>query len=251
MLDVIELITFQSPPAPCPYLPDETASLVYRIVSALTSRSYQELLARGWRRFGSNLFRPACPRCVKCRSLRVPVERFRPSRSQRRLAARSSGLRMIVQWPTITDRHLALYNAYHEDMRRRRGWPGQEMTAETYEMAFLAEIGDFAREFLYFDGNRLIGVGLVDVLPDALSSVYFYHDPEYRARGLGVFSILQEIEFARGQGIRHQYLGYWIAECQSMAYKSQYGPHEILEGLPADDEPPVWREPFASAQAPT
>jgi arginine-tRNA-protein transferase len=148
-----------------------------------------------------------------------------------------------VRAPTITGQHLALYNAYHSDMHERRGWARQTISADHYESTYVLGGGGCGREFLYLEGDTLIGVALVDVLPQALSSVYFFHDPRYRARGLGVFSILKQLEFARSRGIPHQYLGYWNAECQSLAYKSSFRPHEILQGYPSAEEMPGWNEP--------
>ena len=237
---MIDLIRFRTPLYTCSYLPYEIASLEYRILAGVTACSYQELLRRGWRRFGEDFFRPACPRCVKCRSLRVNVDEFMPSRSQRRTLQHNSQIRVVVQSPTVTMEHLRLYNAYHEDMHRRRDWRRQTMTEESYEQTFLAGDNGFAREFLYLDEDRLVGVGLVDMVADALSSVYFFHDPRLRSKALGVFSILHELQFAKEQGLRYQYLGYWISECQSMSYKAQYRPHEILQQYPADDEEPTW-----------
>jgi len=56
----------------------------------MTAEAYRELLRRGWRRFGLDFFRPACPRCVKCRSLRIDVPEFKPSSSQQRNLRRNS-----------------------------------------------------------------------------------------------------------------------------------------------------------------
>jgi arginine-tRNA-protein transferase len=242
-LNIIELDRYVTHPGTCSYLPDETSMFSYRVILDLSPEAYLDLLSRGWRRFGWQFFRPSCQACSKCRSLRIPVDRFRPSRSQRRTLRRNEGIRMIERTPTITAEHLRLYNAYHADMHGRRGWPIQTISAELYESSFVRGGGGGAREFLYLEGDTLIGVALVDVLPQALSSVYFFHDPRYRARGLGVFSILRQLEFARNRGIPHQYLGYWIAECQSMSYKSQFRPHELLERYPSEDESPLWREP--------
>ena len=58
---------------------------------------------------------------------------------------------------------------------------------------------------------------------------------------LGVASVLFEIEWARSRNRPHVYLGYRIAGCPSTAYKSQYLPHELLEGRPELADPPVWR----------
>lgn len=55
-----ELQRFSTPPYGCMYLPTETASLTYRIIRDLTPQQYNELLRRGWRRFGCEFFRPAC-----------------------------------------------------------------------------------------------------------------------------------------------------------------------------------------------
>jgi arginine-tRNA-protein transferase len=242
-LPLTDLIRYKTPPYPCPYLPFEIASLDYRILVRATAQAYQDLLRRGWRRFGDNFFRPACSHCLKCRSLRINVDEFKPSRSQRRNLQHNSQIRVVVQAPTVTPDHLRLYRAYHEDMHYRRGWPLYAVTEARYHESFLAGDHDFAREFLYFDGEQLVGVGLADVVADALSSVYFFNDPAWRPRALGVFSILQQLRFAQEHGLRYQYLGYWIAESQSMSYKSRYRPHEILLQYPADDEEPIWRQP--------
>ncbi len=61
-------------------------------------------------------------------------------------------------------------------------------------------------------------------------------------------AVLAQIELARTLGISHHYLGYWVEDCQSMAYKSQYRPHELLARHPADDEEPEW---IAQEEQPT
>lgn len=239
--EVLEAARFQTPPYPCSYLPRETARLDYRILLHISPAAYEDLLRRGWRRFGREFFRPACQACQQCRSLRIPVEDFTCSRSQRRCLQRNESVRVMVQPPTCSPEHVRLYNAYHADMHVRKGWPWREITAFAYEQTFVQGGEGFAREFLYWEEDQLVGIGLADVLPTALSSVYFFHDPQLRSRGLGVFSILQQLRFCQQHGLRHQYLGYWVAGCDSMAYKSHYRPHELLRHFPADDEVPDWR----------
>lgn len=237
---LIELNRFQTLPFDCSYLPGETERLDYRFVAIISADAYAHLLARGWRRFGRALFRPVCPSCAKCRSLRVLVSQFHPSESQRRNLRHNQDLELIVQAPTLTSDHLRVYNNYRLDMHARRGWPVDPMTDTEYRRTYVDNPGDFAREFLFFDKSKLVGVGLADVLPGSLSSISFFHDPAYRRDALGVFAVLKQLQFARDHGLTHHYLGYWISECQSMAYKNQYRPHEILQRFPADHEEPVW-----------
>ena len=44
-------------------------------------------------------------------------------------------------------------------------------------------------EWCYYLGDRLVGVGYVDVLPDGLSAIYFFYDPDERDRSLGTFNV--------------------------------------------------------------
>jgi arginine-tRNA-protein transferase len=229
------------PPRACSYLPEETASLEYRIVGPLTAARYAGLLRRGWRRHGRVVFRPRCPRCRLCRSLRVPVNEFRSSKSQRRTLKRNSGLDVQLCRTEVSDRHVELFNAYHADMSERRGWRPVSTTPEEYYASFLSGEYAFERELRYFAEGVLIGIGLVDIVPSGLSSIYFYHDPALRGSAVGVFSILTEIDVCRQLGIEFLYLGYWISRCPSMAYKADYRPHELLEEYVGDRDEPVWR----------
>jgi arginyl-tRNA--protein-N-Asp/Glu arginylyltransferase len=239
-LEFVTLARFTTPPSRCGYLPTARASLEYRVLVDVTAAQHVALLARGWRRFGGEWFRPVCPACTACRSLRIPVATFTPSRSQRRALRGNATVDVVVQAPTITRAHLQLYNTYHADMHQRRGWPWHPTDPVAYFQSYIGGEWAFAREFLYYDQGRLVGVALTDVTPTALSSVYFFHDPAWRPRAPGVFSILQQLAYAQRHGLRYHYLGYWIAGCLSMAYKAQYRPHELLVRYPPDDVEPEW-----------
>lgn len=212
----------------------------YRIHPSMTEEAYGEMLRRGWRRHGAHFFRPQCPTCRKCRSLRVDVRQFLPSKSQRRILRRNADVEVVMQSPRVTPEHVRLFNAYHADMSDRRGWPPNITSREDYQTSFLIGSWPFAREMLYRRQGRPIGVGLVDVLPDAISSIYFFHDPAWRPLGPGTFSILTEIDFCRRTGRRFNYLGYCIDECPSMAYKSGYQPHEVLAEYVDEQHEPAW-----------
>ena len=242
-LPIVDIYRASSGPYSCSYLPAESATLEYRLPAKLAPLDWQFLLRRGWRRHGQNFFRPKCAHCVKCRSLRVDVERFRPTKSQRRSVSRNADIQVRLTRPAATPEHIELYNAYHADMRDRRGWPHRMTNLLDYSESFLAGRWPFAHELQYRRDGKLVGLGLVDVVPEGVSSIYFYHSPEWRPLSPGTFTVLQEIELVRRLGGRFLYLGYWIAECPSMAYKCRFGPHEILERYVADEESPVWREP--------
>ena len=80
----VEHARFLTPQHPCAYLPGLPARLDVRLLTDMSPAETEELIERGWRRFGPEYFRPVCEGCGECISLRVPVREFAPSKSQRR-----------------------------------------------------------------------------------------------------------------------------------------------------------------------
>lgn len=223
------VVQYTAPASPCGYLPDQTWRLEYEIVAAISPAEYQERLLQGWRRFGAALFRPRCPACTACRSLRVDVARFRPDRSMRRVRKANEGtVRRVIRKPRATPAQLDLYDRYHAFQTESQGWP--EHPADDRE----AYLNSFVynplptEEWCYYLGSRLVGVGYVDVVTAGLSAIYFFYDPDQRLRSLGTWNILSLIDRAGEIGLPHLYLGYYVRGCRSMLYKARFVPHELL-----------------------
>jgi arginine-tRNA-protein transferase len=199
-------------PRQCSYLAGEKASLEYRLIVDVSPAEHEELLARGWRRFGPVYFRPACAPCGECISLRLPVATFVPSRGQRRAARKGAALRREVGPVRIDRARLALHAAWHSDREEARGWDGMALERKDYQRDF-AFPHACAREVTYWDdaaagGPRLVAVGLCDETPRAWSAIYFFYDPEYARFSLGVLNVLDLVALARAGGKEHVYLGY-------------------------------------------
>ncbi|HVL15327.1 MAG TPA: arginyltransferase [Gemmata sp.] len=223
------LLVYTAPPGPCGYLPDRTSRLTYELVAGLSAREYQERLHAGWRRFGYSLFRPACPHCRACLSLRVPVTTFRPDRSQRRaLAANDGEVTLSVGEPAATRANLDLYDRFHRFQQAHKGWPDHGPgDAAGYADAFVDNPIP-TQEWSYRLGEKLVGVGYVDRVPDGLSAIYYFHDPAERARSLGTYNVLSIIRLAREWELPYVYLGYFVAGCRSLEYKARFRPNEVL-----------------------
>uniref|UniRef100_A0A0B7ANR0 Arginyl-tRNA--protein transferase 1 n=2 Tax=Arion vulgaris TaxID=1028688 RepID=A0A0B7ANR0_9EUPU len=103
---------------------------------------------------------------------------------------------------------------------------------EKYEENGLPEgYGSFHHHYL-LDG-KLIAVGVLDILPASISSVYLYYDPDYSFMGLGVYSALREIALVRqlhlsAPDLKYYYMGFYIHSCQKMRYKGQYQPSYLV-----------------------
>jgi arginine-tRNA-protein transferase len=230
------------PAHPCSYLPTESARLEVRLMIDVSPAEWQAMLERGWRRFGPVYFRPLCSACGECVTLRVLAGDYSPSRNQRRALHRAARFRRVVSTPIVDDERVALHARWHEERQRARGWPPSAMDAEHYFHDF-AFPHAAAREAAFYDdaqGGRLVGVGLFDETPAALSAVYFFHDPDLERESLGTANVALLLDDARRLGKAHVYLGYRVAGCDSLRYKANFLPHELLVGRPAAGEAPAW-----------
>lgn len=186
--------------------------------------AYQALMDGGFRRSGRVFYQPVCQGCRACLPLRVPVQKFKPSRSQKRALRKNYDLKLSVGPPNPTSEKYDLYYRYLEKRH-----DGQQASDEESFIEFLYDSPTDTIELTYRDQqDNLIGVGLCDQTHQAISTMYFYFDPEHPKRSLGTFSALMEIQYARATNRQYYYFGYWIAEKENMAYKANYRPAEVL-----------------------
>jgi len=218
-------LTVISPQTPCVYLPDRLWQLRYEIAPDLQAVEYMERLKAGWRRIGFATFRPECPSCSMCQSLRVPVATFQPNQSQRRAWKRNhTEVDVRVGAPSVSLDRLDLWAKFHRDGQQRKGWPA----VAGDDPGMLLQNPFPTEEWTYYLGDRLIGVGYVDALPVGLSAIYFYYNPDENHRSLGTFNILSLLAAARQRGLSHVYLGYYVEGCRSLEYKGRFQPNEVL-----------------------
>ncbi|QHS09448.1 arginyltransferase [Sinimarinibacterium sp. NLF-5-8] len=203
----------------CGYLPDQTArSAFIDPYQTLNPLRYQRLLEMGFRRSGAHVYRPLCDACRRCVPVRICAASFSPSRSQRRCARRNADLTLTLE-DRLTDEHFMLYQRYLQTRHANGGMDPHDRVGfhQFLECHWLG-----VRYWCLRHNQRLLAVAVVDHLPQALSAVYTFFDPDESARGLGTYAVLQQIEAARAQQLPHVYLGYWIAESSKMAYKAHF-----------------------------
>ncbi len=228
---------------PCDYLDDRSASLEYKVMTRVGADELDEMLVRGWRRQGVLYFRPACAGCFECVSLRLPVARFAPDQSQRRAHRRMrAGLRLEVGPPHTDGARVALFAAWHRAREAARGWKPAPMDEESYLLG-LACPHPAAREMAYYDGGRLMALGICDVTPRAWNATMFFYHPDIARLSPGAGHVVTCVEEARTAGVPYVYLGYRILGCPSMRYKAGFRPHELLVGRPGPDDEPQWVSP--------
>ncbi|WP_200762993.1 arginyltransferase [Nitrosophilus alvini] len=237
----IESVDFCMLDYKCPYLKDRKTRMYYKFIPNASKELCSLLIARGWRRFGYSYFHPICKDCNECKSLRIDVRNFKYSRSQKRTIKRNSDTYIAIQKPSVSYSHIELYNKFHQYKSKKDDWPYHKIDIQSYYEEFVQGAYDYGKEVLYFKDKKLIGVDLIDIVDDGISSIYFFYDPDYSHLSLGVYSLLVQIDLAKKMGLKWIYLGYWVEGCKSFAYKTNFKPYQLLDGFPPLDKEPEWK----------
>jgi leucyl-tRNA---protein transferase len=229
LLELLHRLRFYiTPEHTCSYLPRHDAVTLFADPGApMNERIYSTLVALGFRRSGEHIYRPHCPNCRQCVPVRIAVQNFKPNRSQRRNLQCNSDITTHWQDAHFTQEHFDLYKQY---LLARH--PGSSMATDDpdqYQRMMLTSWGS-ARLLELRERGRLLAVGMTDWLDDGLSAVYTYFDPHENQRGLGIYSVLQQIETTRSLGHPYLYLGYWIAACDNMSYKRNFSALHYFNG---------------------
>lgn len=218
---------FYSAPAPCPYLAGKIERRVFADLSGpRASEGYDLLSEAGFRRSLGFAYRPACPGCNACVAVRIPVDAFNDEPKWRRVRRINADLVVHIRPPLATGEQYQLFREY-EAGRHTDGEMARMDFADYRTMVEVGVLDSITVEFRDPDG-KLVGVCLTDRLSVGLSAVYSFFDPEQSRRSMGSYMILWLVEECRRLGLAHVYLGYWIADCRKMSYKTRFRPIEAL-----------------------
>jgi len=239
---------------PCNYLPDQEERLLIAVDERLhTSDNYAWLMTQGFRRSGEQSYRPHCPNCNACQSIRVLVNDYCPSKSQKRSLKRNDNL-IIKQSTSLKDSYYPLFENYintlHQDgsmypasFEQFKSFLSCNLTKQLFIETWLPadENTDEGDAVAGSNREQLLCVAVTDVLNNGLSAVYTFYHPAHKAKGLGIFSILTQLSLCQEMALPYLYLGYQIDDCQKMNYKNRYFPFErfIDNEWQLNTEPPA------------
>jgi len=239
---------------------DPQGSVSYGVLAiSVKVTDYESLMLEGWRRAGTYCYKPAMEKtCCPAYAIRLNVKNFKPTKSQKKVLRRfdrhatsklkgedgkekkevgdASNITIDMQCTTepssYSEEKFQLYKKYQIAVHNDKE---EEVTAAGFTR-FLVETplvddtkdkigGSFHQ--LYRLNGKLIAVGVVDIVPSGLSSVYCFYDPDCRDLVLGKYVALKEIEYCQQHGLEYYYMGYYIHSCEKMRYKGEYTPSEL------------------------
>jgi len=206
----------------CPYIEGRLSRFQYFFAHDLSVDELEALLSSGWRKFGYYFFRPMCEDCNACIPIRIKVREFAPSKDQQRNLKRNADIEIRIVPLKYRDE---IYDIYCEHTRFR--FDKEPDSQEYFLQTFYSQSCPSRQTEFYLDGE-CVAVGFIDLSEKGLSSVYFIYRKSVEKRGMGIFGMLKEIEYAKNIGLDFYYSGYYIEENRRMNYKGRFYPSETM-----------------------
>jgi len=217
---------------PCPYLPGKQERKLFTHLTGRRAANLHQLLSdNGFRRSQNLIYRPACDGCNACQSVRIVAPEFAITSRYRRILANNQDISVEVCPPRATAEQYGLFKRYLE--ARHAGGGMTQMSFVDYEyMVEDTPVQTVVVEYRQtsIPERPLVALALTDVLPDGLSMVYSFFDPDMSKRSLGNLLILDHISQVKLAVLQYVYLGYWVKESPKMAYKGSFRPLEVQRG---------------------
>jgi arginine-tRNA-protein transferase len=207
--------------SPCPYIEGRRWCFSYFFALDVAAEELEIILSRGWRKFGMYYFKPVCRECRECIPIRVITAELIPSKSQRRVLKECRDVRVEFKDMEYRDEIFEIYKDHSLNRFNK------ESDEDDFRSSFYTRSCP-AIQSEYFIGDTLAAVGFLDVSSDGLSSIYFIYKNEFTGYSLGTFSALKESEYARSLGLKYYYLGFYIRDNPSMAYKNNFHINEKM-----------------------
>ena len=206
----------------CPYMDNrQSASILVDPDHQVDPTLFAMLSRSGFRRSGEMLYSPKCPACNACVSVRIPVQEFRASRSQKRTWRRNMDLTIVVEKVEFKQQHFDMYLRYQHHRHPQSSMCDDD--PQKYINFINSEFSESHFLCMYLD-EELIGVSVLDQFEGGVSAVYTFFDPDYSNRRLGTYAILYMVKLARLRKVPFVYLGYWIDGSGKMDYKRNFRP---------------------------
>ena len=209
----------------CPYLVGKIEKRIATDIST-NKKIYEELSTNGFRRVENWMYRPVCDNCSACKSYRVDIQKFKITKSLKRVLKNFENFSCELVKNISTKEHFELFKKYQ--LERHAGGSMSDMDED--EFSSMIETSPIKTALLEFrdKSKNLVGVVLLDIDEKNLSAVYSFFDPKFNKFGLGNYMIIQCLLYGKSKEYKYLYLGYYIDELSSMSYKSRFRPGQIL-----------------------
>lgn len=218
----MKYIIYKQENGDCPYLANRKWTTHFFYAEKMNPETYEQMMLQGWRRNSFVFYQNQCENCNECIPIRVDVDNFKPSKSQRRIMKKNQDVSIKSEITTFREEDLELFNRYSSKWHNTE----EPMDRDSYLNFIYSPVPSMIMR--YYLKENLIGIAWIDILKNSLSSVYFAFDPQYKERRLGTFSIIEEIKLCKKIRKKWLNLGFYVKDCQKMSYKANFTPYQLV-----------------------
>lgn len=210
----------------CHYLDGRTERVAVALDDTLHSiTGYELLLANGFRRSGNTIYTPHCEMCTSCQSIRLAVNEFVASRSQKRILTKAKD--QSLHWQVKNKMDSNWFDLYRRYINARHA-DGSMFPPNKEEFALFSQCEWLNVQYLHiYKEDQLIGIAITDMMSDCGSAFYTFFEPDFPI-SLGTLAVLYQVNYCYQQQKTWLYLGYQIDECAAMNYKVRFQRHQRL-----------------------
>ena len=198
----------------------------------VSSTAMDQAWAEGWRHFGREFFRDSLAfmdgKVCRVTPLRLLLSEWLPSKSERRILKKNKGFMTFWHPSKIEAAERALFQTHKsrfkenvpEGLENFLGWNIEDYPCRSMQCSVISVT----------EGERkLVACSYLDIGEVAVSSIYGMFDPRYSQYGLGIYTMLMEMLYAKKKGFRYYYSGYATIESSAYDYKKRFHPQEIYQ----------------------
>ena len=211
---------------PCPYLTNRDEKKIFLIMDDINkSNEYEHLIKSGFRRSHNILYNQVCADCNLCKSIRINVNNFKLSKSNKRVLNKNKNLFIKKLSNNPSKEQFILFKKYlefkHNDSEMN------EMNFHDYCKMFDSK-GINTKIYEYFYEGELAGCVISDFLEGSISMVYSFYSEIFLKNSFGKYVILDHFRLAKDFDMDYVYLGYWVEGSTKMEYKNSFNSSEVL-----------------------
>jgi len=197
--------------------------------ASLTGAELDAYLARGYYRIGRSIitadYLVSDGELMSTIWTRLDLKGYRFRRSLRKIMAQNGKrYRTVVGEVSLDAAHVALYERYRASVKGHRARTLEDVLGGDEGRALF-----LTREIAIYLGDELVGFSWFDLGAESVESLIGVYDPSEKKHGLGFWSLLLEIAYAQGLGLRYHYAGYVLSGPSCMDYKRRVGELEHLD----------------------
>ena len=181
----------------CSYIDKMDAqSLVVTPYKSIDQNIFQDLIEKGFRRSGQYIYKPSCKSCTACIPIRLSVQKFLSSRSQKRIFKKHQHFDVREVSLAFKQEHFDLYSKYQN--KRHSSINNYQNKIDDYN-DFLIKSNVNSKLIEFWDGDLLKIVSIIDMMSDGISAVYTFFDPDDEKVRYGTYSIMWLINWCRSR----------------------------------------------------